>query len=338
MRRAVLIAALLLQACAVADAQAATSCRSVRLPVSLAAGTPADGYVAGELCRPPGARTLQVLLSGATYGRAYWDPPVRSAAASYVRMMRASGSATLNLDRIGIGHSSHPPAETVTVPAGAYVTHQVVQAARAGAFGARFERVVAVGHSLGSAIALVEAATYQDVDGLIVSGLLAHAPPVGAPALVAALQPAQLEPRFGDRPPGYLTTRAGTRGEVLYAPGGAHPDVIALDERTKETVTTGELATLGEASQPWVDAAIRVPVLSVVGEFDNVFCPSSCAAPASPAFAEARHYPGAPSFETFVLAGSGHVVNLHRQAPRWFAAARRWLERLEAQRPGGRPR
>ena len=308
------------------------SCQRIELRVTLAPNAVAQHLVAGHLCRPRRATTtLQVLLSGATYAGVYWDFPLDRPHHSYVEAMRRSGHAVLTLDRIGTGRSSHPPAAEVTFEAQVHTTHQVVQAARRGVFGGmRFKRVVTVGHSLGSAVALVEAARHQDVDGLILTGFLAHATPVGAPELLASLQPASLEPRFKDRPAGYLTNRPRTRGDIYYHRLGARRAVIALDEATKDTVTVGELSGLSAASQRSVDEAIRVPVLSVVGEFDNVFCATSCAATSSPVFAERAHYPNAPSFETYVQPNAGHVVNLHETAPKWFAAASDWLAREDA--------
>lgn len=306
------------------------SCQPIELRVTLAPSAVAQQLVSGHLCRPRRATTtLQILLSGATYAGVYWDFPPDRPHHSYVEAMRRSGHAVLNLDRIGTGRSSHPPAADVTFEAQVHATHQIVQAARRGVFGGvRFDRVITVGHSLGSAVALVEAARHQDVDGLILTGFLAHATPVGAPELVASLHPAILEPRFKDRPAGYLTNRPRTRGDVYYHRPGARSAVIALDEATKDTVTPGELSGLPLASQRSVDEAIRVPVLSVVGEFDNVFCATSCAATSSPVLAERGHYPNAPSFETYVQPNAGHVINLHETAPYWFAMATDWLAHL----------
>ena len=79
-----------------------------------------------------------------------------------------------------------------------------------------------VGHSLGSGIATVEAATFNDVDGLILTGFLhTFAPAIGA--VPAALYPARDDPRFAGRnlPVDYLTTQPGTRGwPVLLRPDG----------------------------------------------------------------------------------------------------------------------
>src|SRR5882757_1868082 len=97
--------------------------------------------------------TLFVLVSGSTYSHRYWDWPTHPRY-SYVRWMAESGHATLNFDRLGLGMSSHPPAKEVTVRAHAEVVHELVCLARSGGFsGETFDRIVLVGHSLGSHIA-----------------------------------------------------------------------------------------------------------------------------------------------------------------------------------------
>lgn len=63
--------------------------------------------------------------------------------------------ATLAVDRLGAGHSSTPPSALLTAITQANAVRQVIQTLRP-----RFSRIVLGGHSLGSAIAVVEAATY----------------------------------------------------------------------------------------------------------------------------------------------------------------------------------
>lgn len=316
-----------------APAYAAENCSEVQVKVALAPGSIAEHTVTGTLCRPRAAGTsLQILVPGASYGRAYWDAPAGTGAPSYVDAMSDAGLATLALDRPGTGSSTRPAAHELTVESQAYVLHQVIRASRTGTFGyLRFRRVITVGHSLGSAIALVEAGRYGGADGLALSGLLAHAPAPGAPELIAALQPAQLEPRFADRPAGYLTTRAGTRGDLFYYAPGADASAIAFDEATKETLAPSEPATLSAASQPEIDNAIDVPVLLAMGEHDNLYCPAPCADAASLVSAERSHYPRAPSFDTLVVSESGHVLNLHRRASDWIGAVKSWISETKEQ-------
>jgi hypothetical protein len=49
-----------------------TRCRNVSIPVSAAGQT---SNIAGTLCVPPGATSVQLLVPGWTYGRYYWDFP-----------------------------------------------------------------------------------------------------------------------------------------------------------------------------------------------------------------------------------------------------------------------
>lgn len=94
------------------------------------------------------------------------------------------------------------------------------------------------GHSLGSIIGVQQAATYHDVDGLVVTGFL-HTYGPGIAVLLANLYPSALDPRFATLglDLGYLTTKPGTRGPTFYYLPNADPAVIALDEQTKELGT-----------------------------------------------------------------------------------------------------
>ena len=152
-----------------------TASRS-RLPVALSQDAPRTSVAAGQLCRPshPGRRasTVQLLIHGATYGKTYWDWPQQRY--SYVRAALAAGYSTLAVDRLGVGETSRPASELVqSAEPNAFVLHQWIGALRAGRLrGVAFARVVSVGHSLGSALAVEESTTYHDVDALVLSGFL----------------------------------------------------------------------------------------------------------------------------------------------------------------------
>ena len=302
-----------------------TKCQDVRLQVSLEEGQPATYQVTGQLCyQIRGSNVVHLLISGATYGHVYWDFPLHSPFYSYVRALNGAGYATFNVDRIGIGNSDHPPADQTTIQASAWVIHQIVQALRDGRIG-RFSKVILVGHSLGSGIALSEQARYGDTDGLILSGFL-HAFGPGFAQVPAILYPAQLDPRFADRniPDGYFTSLPGTRSLFYFTPL-ADPDVIALDEATKETITIGEINTFPPLVLSPVDSqSIHVPVLVVIGSNDNVFCtPPDC----PEAQAETRFYPADTNVDVRVIPVAGHDLNLHYTAPAFFLAAALWTNR-----------
>lgn len=307
-------------------------CEEVSFPVTLSPGDAEVYEVFGVLCSRGSIqhKTVQIALHGATYSHVYWDFPFQPETYSYVRRATAAGYAVLNVDRIGIGQSDHPPAAEVTIGANAYVVHQIVQALRGGdlvipSFGRiRAERVTLVGHSLGSVIAIEEAATYGDVDGVALTGV-SHTVTPALNEVFAVLYPANLDPRFAGRniPDGYLTTLPGER-TVFYHLPSTDPLVLAIDEQTKETVTFAELDTAFPALA--LSGGIHVPVLVVVGAFDRAFCDDSCSASVS-LDSEPGFYPADACAEAVVIPGAGHDLNLHVQAPLAYDTVLEWMDR-----------
>jgi alpha-beta hydrolase superfamily lysophospholipase len=329
-----------------ARAGASESCRPVSIPVRLAAGLPADQRVAGRLCAPPGSgsQPLQVLMAGATYGREYWDFGFDPTAYSFVRSMDGQGLATLNVDRLGIGGSSHPPSGWLTVDSEAFVLDQLVDAARRGDLGRPWRRVVTTGHSTGSAIAAIHAARFGDVDGVVLTGWL-HSPRQSIAHAALTFYPADLDGRFRGRgyDAGYVTTRPATRGVSFYNLATADPAVVARDEATKETMTGAEGASVlgklyGESALGASLDRVTAPVLIGAGQQDGFFCGPpdgmDCTTPAAVVRAERRHYPNAARFDAVVGSGGGHDLNLHPGAMEVFAAIGRWVRGLNEGKTG----
>lgn len=305
-------------------------CASFRYAVALAPGEDADHEVAAELCVPSESARDTVLLTvhGATYASHYWDFPYEPERYSFVRHANAAGYATLNFDRIGSRGSDKPSSLRVTPTAEAHVHHQLVEALRTGELGRAWSRVVLVGHSLGAIISIRQAATYHDVDGVVVTGLL-HSYGTGLPALLLNLYPATLDPRFASSglDLGYLTTRPGVRGATFYHLAGADPAVIALDEETKELATAGELAEFALVNTVMVSLQVDAPVLTVVGRHDTIFCGlGPCGDLLSGTTLEPAAYGPAAELEIVVVPQAGHDLNLHRNAPTTYAAIRGWLD------------
>jgi hypothetical protein len=124
---------------------AATKCSELRVPVSVPGGS---GPIAGTLCQPPGATTVQLLVHGYTYGRYYWAMPQVTETYSYAWGANLAGYATFALDRIGIGASWHPPSPLITYDSNVSAVHQVVRCA-----GARSARHTGRSSSPGTATA-----------------------------------------------------------------------------------------------------------------------------------------------------------------------------------------
>jgi pimeloyl-ACP methyl ester carboxylesterase len=298
--------------------------------VSLARNGPDTSKVAAWLCARgdlTSTRTVQVLLAGNTYGSTYWDFPYRPEHYSYVHWMTDAGYVTLNVDRIGTGESSRPAALLVNMETNAWVIEQVVAKLADGTLaGTAFSKIILVGHSYGSAVGMLVASRTSAVDGLIVSGML-HGVGYGYLFNVSAMTLPQLDRRFAGMrlPLGYLTTQPGRR-DVFYWKPGTEPAVLTIEESTKDTMTATEAATQPQGLT--ASLALSVPVLSVVGDRDATFCGVPlCSQPGSAAALEPLFYSPAAQLELHVVPDAGHSLNLHLNAPTWFALAQQWLDR-----------
>jgi pimeloyl-ACP methyl ester carboxylesterase len=303
------------------------NCSVHTLQVRIADPGPADQSMWGQLCyrgnHEPAA--VQLLVPGATYNHLYWNFPYADGYYSYVDAATAAGYATFDVDRIGEGSSSHPPSAELDLAAGAVALHDAITALRSGAVGGHaFSRVIAVGHSIGSFETWIEAARYHDVNAVIVTGALhALSPDIGA--VEGALYPAADDPKFAGSglDSGYLTSEPGTRGSIFYDSRTANPAVVAIDEADKDTVTVPELVSatsiigLPPAQQP--SYQITVPVLSVVGEDDALFCTGvtdyDCASAQSVRSFESSYYSPDAHLKVVVIPATGHDLALSTTAP-----------------------
>jgi pimeloyl-ACP methyl ester carboxylesterase len=309
------------------------TCRETQFPVTIAG---AANTMSGTLCTPAtGTRTIQLLIPGGFYNRSYWDIPLAPEIRSFRRAMTNAGYATLTVDRLGTGRSSTPPSILLTAITQANAVHQVVKALRAGTTGTVFEKVILGGHSLGSAIAITEAATYGDVDGVLVTGMAHRLNVLGIVPIFATFMPAALDQtlRREGLDLGYLTTMPGTRFNSLHKPGTYNPAVADLEESTKDVAAPGELvdgALLGTIT-PFT-RLVNVPVLSAMASHDPTFCGALLATDCTSADAlrrsEQLYYSPAARLQTYVLPGYGHSFNYAPNAPGFHKAVIRWADSM----------
>lgn len=98
-------------------------------------------------------RTLLLALHGGNYNHKYRDVPnINGHEYSFARYMAEQKYAVLAIDQLGTGESGKPNGDLLTLDNTANAVHQVIAQLRSGAGGVgyAFERVVTVGHSLGS--------------------------------------------------------------------------------------------------------------------------------------------------------------------------------------------
>jgi pimeloyl-ACP methyl ester carboxylesterase len=314
-----------------AAAASPVHCAQIDVPVSMP--TPHE-TMHGQLCMPPGRAptTVQLLVHGATYSHVYWDFPYRPERYSYQLDMARHGYATFAVDRLGTGQSSKPLSFTLLDTVETASIHQIVEHLRAGRVGGiHFNRIILVAHSIGSGVATLEAATYHDVDGVILTGtshLVSPLAVVNGPTVYT--HPVILDPQLHRRgsDPGYFTTRPGFR-PVFYEAGDADPQVIAADDATKDQLSIlgfGLVLTFGNEGP--ASLGIKVPVLLVVGEKDALFCgflSRDCSSAEVLRKQEAPYYSPAAHLSTYVLPGAGHSIALHENAGEYREATRAWL-------------
>jgi pimeloyl-ACP methyl ester carboxylesterase len=180
---------------------------------------------------------------------------------------------------------------------------------------------------------VIEAATYRDVDGVVLTGVT-HLPnvPVVVGDVGVGLQPVTLDPLLGPRggDPGYLTTKPDTRGHLYYGPTDLDPLAVRADEaHAKDQVSATSLVdiiSVGLVSP--LSLGIDVPVLLASGTDDTGFCGlvRDCSTAAALRAGEAPYFSPAAELSVYVLPGSGHSVALAVNAPEYRAATRAWLD------------
>lgn len=296
------------------------SCEDVRVPVRLGLTTES---MYGRLCVPQGATTLQVLVPGGTYNNAYWDIGYAPESRSYRLAMNKAGIATVAVDRLGSGRSSRPASLLVTVSNQAKAVHAMIQSLRP-----RFGKVVLVGHSIGSATVTAEAATYRDVDGVVITGLTHHVNVPGAVPVLTSLVPASLELAGYGLDLGYLTTASGRRYS-FHSPGPTEPGALDFDETTKDVVAAGEtLDTVLLSTLVPLSRRITVPVMLVMGGGDANFCGpplgADCSSHEALRRSEAPFYSPESRLRAYVVPGYGHSLNFSPHAPGYHDAVIRW--------------
>lgn len=310
----------------------AARCQEIAFPQAI-------GTLRGTLCRPKTGRprATVLLVHGSTYDRRYWDPPALDPRRySALRLLAARGYQAVAVDRLGSGASSRLSDEAQTADASADALHLVIaQLRRAPRWDTTSGKLFTVGHSSGSTLAIREAAAYDDVDGLVVTGLL-HTPGIGAALFLTMLHPAADDPRFEDAPgipAGYVTTIPGTRvlWYDIYGPD-ADPAVLAYDEAELKDampqVDSGGFVDEVFSGQPR-SRQVHKPVLIVVGDRDYSHCDPGC----PNAAAEPGFWPLAPSAQVRLVADAAHVLNLHESAAETTRLIGRWLDRQTRRGP-----
>ena len=270
---------------------------------------------------------LQILLHGSTYTKEYWDRGSwghGDPKYSWTKAMNRNGYATLAVDKLGNGASSHPdPVYDVQLPLQMEAIHSLIVQIKAGKTGISVpSKLILVSHSSGSILAADLAQTHpDDVDALVLTGY----PAGGAnnkggipsyhylPAAISA--PARFPPTLNY---GYLLMNSElNRTSAFYYEG--HYDLVIphLDYLTAGSQPIGEGFNFGPSTQP----AFKGKVLVVTGQKDPAVCGftpvEQCAYNETRVVDVDKAFSGNTGFD-FYMPPTGHDLNWHYSAPRTF--------------------
>ncbi|KAI9761478.1 MAG: cis-prenyltransferase [Chaenotheca gracillima] len=304
----------------------------------------AESYISARYCEPTAQKdahpdVIQLLVHGGTYQKDYWAGggyhDFDGDRYSWIAYAASQGYASLSIDQLGNGQSSHlEPANVVQASLQEAIVHEIILQLKAGQIGSKaYPNVVYVGHSLGSLLGTRIAQDHAtDATALILTGFSNDISNNAALVDTWNLAPAaDVWPQYHALQPGYLAIQneAG-RTNSFYYQGRYEPNLPHLDFELEGTLSVGEAFGLSSMPAP----AYTGPVLVVTGDHDAVFCgnvtPANCLpASSSPPAKSASYFKHASSFDYILAHESGHLINFHYSAPDTFAQVHDWISRQE---------
>lgn len=183
-------------------------------------------------CEPvsgPG-QTLQILTHGIGFDRSYWDFDYQQHNYSYVDYALDQGYSTLSWDRLGLGLSSHlDPVKESQVPLEVAALAKLTAMVHDGAvpdIQATFDKIVHVGHSLGSSITYSLSVSHPKLtDGVVLTGFTHQRDTRGlSPLALHLVDAASRNPAYEH---GYCLQGDKTAVHTLFfAPGQFDPAIV----------------------------------------------------------------------------------------------------------------
>ena len=295
--------------------------------------------IAGVYCKPTGAsqveqdrNSLQILLHGNTYNSLVWEGYGCLPTYSWAEFANSHGFATLALDMLGHGASSHPAPDTILqLSLEASAIHSVVKLLHSGnnALGRAFDHLTFVGHSYGSITGSAIARMYpEDFDSMVLTAFSSQTI-FPSPNLDLRAEPAAgVSPKFRGLNSGHLTSTTQCGVESAFYAGAFDPAVVAVDFRHHDILTVGEIGSVTLGFQTAED--FKGNILLVTGDQDRIFCPISLGTCRSILNQTKQLFPQADHFDFHIPSETGHTIMLHRSAQNTFSFVTNWLIGIES--------
>lgn len=268
---------------------------------------------------------VNVLVHDLTSGSWFWHLR-RQPSYDYATRLAARGETSLVIDRLGYDASSLADGNATCLGAQADMLHQVIQHLRSGHYDLpasaelppAVEHVVVHGHSVGAAIAQVEAGQFDDVDGLVLMSWSDSG--ASSRAVDEASQQSQLCVKGED----YASFGQGAREyrRLLFATAPRAVQRSATARRNPSPC--GDPLSLGQmlsASTSTTTRKIEVPVLLLFGGRDKLNR-------ADAARRQAASYSSSVVVTRRTIVGAGNALPLERSAAKTRGHVLRWLATL----------
>ena len=304
----------------------------IRVELDVSEVAPAGAkVVVAELLIPTAVRspaTVLVCLPGGSMSRRYFDLDGGDASGtfSFATHCAYAGFVVALVDHLGVGESSVPDdpwqlTPVVVADANAAATEQLVRGLRDGDFGVPAlpgVRPVAVGHSMGGLMAVMQQARHRQFVGL---GLLGSS--------ACGLREALNEEEIAALGEGDLSTdtiirlakkRFGTAIVSPPQPGSdpSSPARKALSAARSNMLSVCGLTSMMTGSMRAEFESIDVPIFLGVGEFDI----------AGPARDIPADFPNSNDISLFVLPEAGHNTNVSRNRVELWDRMSDWVKGL----------
>ncbi len=270
------------------------------------------------------ADRINVLVHDRATGSWFWN--LRSNPSyDYATKLAQHGETSLVLDRLGYDDNPLADGNDTCLGAQATILHQVVQHLRSAKYSFADSddkapgaiQVVLHGHAVGAAIAQLEAATFDDVDGLALMSWVD-----GGASDRAREEDSE---QSGTCLEGQDYAQFGTRTEFreLYFTTASKQVQRAATER-RNPGPCGDVLSLAqmELASARTTREIEPPVLLLYGSKDAMIRDGAAAA-------QADRYSSAERVRTRVLDGAGSALVLEKTAARTRGQVLRWLTSLD---------
>jgi pimeloyl-ACP methyl ester carboxylesterase len=271
--------------------------------------------------RPAGT----LYLHGLEVSEWFWRLP--AIGSGFATTMARLGHVSVTIDRIGYPTSGHPNGNSSCAAGHADMAHQIVQKLRSGAYTGtrhpRFGKVALAGHSLGGAIAEIEAYSFKDVDAL---ALLSYADLALTPSVLATSMTWGRQCLTGGATSGgapgyaYLTTSVADyqKNFLAHTPAAVLPKATSL----RNLNPCGDMMTLPLAIPVSTVSIgqIKIPVLVMAGNQDLVFDSNRVAL-------QSKLFTGSPAVTLRIVNGATHGITVEPTATTIESNLDAWLRR-----------